>query len=164
MLAKMRIGRSVASKSNAKLSLATAAAGASRSIDTLVLIQCDLKSPQRQQLLSIMRQARIKSENDRKAAEALEFADWYQDPTIPKNVKAFAMVAARVISLQQRCPSSKSHDDRIARWASDAGVKSSDIEPGGRYASLMTMMLASMQSGSVNESAAEACEAIKKYD
>jgi hypothetical protein len=111
-----------------------------------------------------MRQARIKSENDRKAAEALEFADWYQDPTIPKNVKAFAMVAARVISLQQRCPSSKSHDDRIARWASDAGVKSSDIEPGGRYASLMTMMLASMQSGSVNESAAEACEAIKKYD
>jgi hypothetical protein len=43
-------------------------------------------------------------------------------------------------------------------------VKSSDIEPGGRYASLMTMMLAQMQSGAAKESTAEACEAIKKYD
>jgi hypothetical protein len=56
----------------------------------------------------------IKIEDDRKAAEALRFAEWYQDPTIPKNVKAFAMMAARVISLPQRCPSSKSHDDKIA--------------------------------------------------
>jgi hypothetical protein len=106
----------------------------------------------------------IKVEDDRKAAEALRFAEWYQDPTIPQNVKAFAMMAARVISLQQRCPSSKSHDDKIARWASDAGVKSSDIEPGGRYASLMAMMLVEMQSGTAKESVAEACEAIKKYD
>ena len=106
----------------------------------------------------------IKIEDDRKAAEALQFAEWYQDPTIPKNVKAFAMMAARVISLQKRCPSSKSHDDKIARWASDAGVKSSDIELGGRYASLMTMMLAEMQAGTAKESIAEACEAIKKYD
>jgi hypothetical protein len=106
----------------------------------------------------------IKSEDDRKTAEALRFAEWYQDPTIPKNVKVFAMMAARVISLQQRCPSSKSHNDKIARWASDAGVKSSDIEPGGRYASLMAMMLAEMKSGATKESIAEACEAIKKYD
>jgi hypothetical protein len=40
----------------------------------------------------------IKIEDDRKAAEALRFAEWYRDPTIPKNVKAFAMMAARVIS------------------------------------------------------------------
>jgi hypothetical protein len=106
----------------------------------------------------------IKIEDDRKAAEALRFGEWYQDPTIPKNVKAFAMMAARVISLQKRCPLSKSHDDKIARWASDAGVKSSDIEPGGRYVSLMMMMLAEMQSGTAKESIAEACEAIKKYD
>jgi hypothetical protein len=106
----------------------------------------------------------LKIEDDRKAAEALQFAEWYQDPTIPKNVKAFAMMAARVISLQERCPSSKSHDDKIARWASDAGVKSSDIKPGGRYASLMKMMLAEMQSGTAKETIAEACEAIKKYD
>lgn len=106
----------------------------------------------------------IKVEDDRKAAEALRFAEWYQDPTIPQTVKAFAMIAARVISLQQRCPSSKSHNDKIARWASDAGVKSSDIEPGGRYASLMTKMLAEMKSGTAKESIAEACEAIKKYD
>jgi hypothetical protein len=106
----------------------------------------------------------IKVEDDRRAAEALRFAEWYQDPTIPQNVKAFAMMAARVISLQQRCPSSKSHDDKIARWASDAGVKSSDIKPGGRYSSLMTKMLAEMQSGTTKESIAEACEAIKKYD
>jgi hypothetical protein len=106
----------------------------------------------------------IKIEDDRKAAEALQFAEWYQDPTIPKNVKAFGLMAARVKSLQERCPSSKSHDDKIARWASDAGVKSSDIEPGGRYASFMTMMLAEMQAGTAKESIAEACEAIKKYD
>jgi len=106
----------------------------------------------------------IKIEDDKKAAEALRFAEWYQDPTIPKNVKAFAMMAARVISLQKRCPLSKSHDDKIAQWASDVGVKPSDIEPGGRYASLMTMMLAQMPSGAAKESTAEACEAIKKYD
>ena len=54
--------------------------------------------------------------------------------------------------------------DKIAKWAADAGIKSSDIEPGGRYASLMTKMLAEMQSGTAKESIAEACEAIKKYD
>jgi hypothetical protein len=106
----------------------------------------------------------IKAEEARKAAEALQFAEWYQDPTIPKKVKGFTMMAARVIALQERCPSSKLHDDKIAQWASDAGVKSSDIEPGGRYASLMTMMLAEMQAGTAKESIAEACEAIKKYD
>ncbi|WP_420967316.1 hypothetical protein [Bradyrhizobium sp. B120] len=106
----------------------------------------------------------IKVEDDRKSAEALRFAEWYLDPKIPQNVKAFAMMAARVISLQQRCPSSKSHDDKIARWASDAEVKPSDIQPGGRYERLMTMMLAQMQSGAAKESIAEACEAIKKYD
>jgi hypothetical protein len=106
----------------------------------------------------------IKAEEARQAADALRFAEWYQDPTIPKKVKAFTMMAARVIALQERCPSSKLHDDRIAQWASDAGVKSSDIEPGGRYAYLMTMMLAEMQAGTAKETIAEACEAAKKYD
>ncbi|WP_162950210.1 hypothetical protein [Rhizobium jaguaris] len=106
----------------------------------------------------------LKIEGDRKAVEALRFAEWYQDPTIPQNVKVFSMMAARVLSLQQRCPSSKPHEDQIAKWAADAGVKWSDIAPGGRYASLMTKMLAEMQSGTTKESIAEACEAIKKYD
>ena len=106
----------------------------------------------------------IKIEDDRKTAEALRFAEWYQDPTIPQNVKVFAMMAARVLSLQQRCPSSKPHEDKIAKWAADAGVKSSDIQPGGRYASLMARMLAELQAGAAKESTAEACEAIKKYD
>jgi hypothetical protein len=106
----------------------------------------------------------IKIENDRKATEALQFAEWYQDPKIPQKVKVFAMMAARVIALQQRCPSSKSHNYKIVQWASDAGVESSDIEPGGRYASLMAMMLTEMQSGAAKESITEACEAIAKYD
>jgi hypothetical protein len=107
----------------------------------------------------------IEVEDDKKAAEALRFAEWYQDPTIPQNVKIFAMMAARVLSLQQKCPSSKSHADKIAKWATDAGVKSSDIvQPDGRYASLMIRMLAEMQAGAAKESVAEACEAIKKYD
>jgi len=106
----------------------------------------------------------IKAEDDKKAVEAYRFAQWYQDPSIPQKVKVFAMMAARVISLQQRCPSSKSHDEKIAQWADDAGVKSSDIKTGGRYASLMTMMLATMKDGTTKESVAEACEEIKKYD
>jgi hypothetical protein len=106
----------------------------------------------------------IKVEDDRKAAEALRFAEWYLDPKIPQSVKTFAMMAARVLSLQQRCPSARPHDYKIAQWASDAGVQSSDIEPGGRYAALMTKMLAKMRSGTAKESIAEACEAIKKYD
>jgi hypothetical protein len=107
---------------------------------------------------------KIKVEDDSKAAEALEFADWYQDPTIPKNVKAFAMMAARVTSLRERCPSSKPHNIKIAKWASDAGLKSSDIEPGGRYAPLMAMMLKEMRAGTAKESVEEACDEIKKYD
>jgi hypothetical protein len=106
----------------------------------------------------------IKLEDDKKAAEALQFAEWYQDPTVPKNVKNFAMMAARVIVLQEKCPSSRSHDDKIAKWASDAGVKSSDIRSGGRYASLASSMLAEMKTETANESVAEACEAINKYD
>ena len=74
------------------------------------------------------------------------------------------MMAARLTVLQQKCPSSKSHDDKIARWASDAGVKSSDIRSGGRYASLVSLMLAEMKAEMANQSIAEACEAIKKYD
>ena len=74
------------------------------------------------------------------------------------------MMAARVIILQEKCPSSRSHDDKIAKWASDAGVKSSDIRSGGRYASLASSMLAEMKTETANESVAEACEAIKKYD
>lgn len=58
----------------------------------------------------------IKLEDDGKAAETPRFAEWYQDPTIPKSVKSLAMMVARVTVLQQKCPSSKSHDDKIARW------------------------------------------------
>jgi hypothetical protein len=106
----------------------------------------------------------IKLEDDKKPADPLQFAEWYQDPTIPKQVKNFAMMAARVTVLQEKCPSSKSHDDKIIRWASDAGVKSSDIRPGGRYASLMNSMLAQMKAETAKASGAEACEAIRKYD
>jgi hypothetical protein len=74
------------------------------------------------------------------------------------------MMVARVTVIQQKCPSSKSHDDKIARWASDAGVKPSDIRSGGRCASLVSSMLVEMKAEAVNESIAKACEAIKKYD
>jgi hypothetical protein len=105
-----------------------------------------------------------KVEDDKTPAAALQSAEWYQDPTIPKNVKSFAMMAARVTVLQEKCPSSKSHDDKIAQWASDAGVKPSDIRSGGRYASFVSLMLAEIKGETANQGAAEACEAIKKYD
>jgi hypothetical protein len=106
----------------------------------------------------------MKGEDGKKAGDPPQVADQNQDPTIPKNVKSFAMMAARVTVLQDKCPSSKSHDDKIARWASDAGVNSSDIHSGGRYASLMTSMLAQMKAEAAKQSSAEACEALKKYD
>jgi hypothetical protein len=74
------------------------------------------------------------------------------------------MMAARVVTLEQRCPSSKSHKDKVTRWALEAGVQPSDLERGGRYAALMATMIDQMKAGEAKESISEACEAIKKYD
>jgi hypothetical protein len=60
------------------------------------------------------------------AADAMAFAQWWQDPTIPKEVKTFAM-ASRAMSLAERCPTAKLPRERIAVWAASAGVDPSDM-------------------------------------
>jgi hypothetical protein len=98
------------------------------------------------------------------AADAMAFAQWWQDPTIPKEVKTFAMMASRAMSLAERCPTAKLPRERIAVSAASAGVDPSDIAPGGRYSSLMTSMLATMRAGVQSESVKEACQALKQYE
>jgi hypothetical protein len=98
------------------------------------------------------------------AADAMAFAQWWQDPTIPKEVKTFAMMASRAMSLAERCPTAKLPRERIAVWAASAGVDPSDIAPGGRYSSLMISMLATMRAGVQSESVKEACQALKQYE
>ncbi|WFU14411.1 hypothetical protein [Bradyrhizobium sp. CB3481] len=106
----------------------------------------------------------LKIENEQKAANSRQFLDWYQDTTVPKDVKVFVMMVARVIALEQKCPTSKSHTDKFAKWASDIGVQPSDFVADGRYAPLMATISSQFVAGSKDESTAEACEAIKSYD
>lgn len=96
--------------------------------------------------------------------DALTFARWWQDESISKDVKTFAIMAARVIVLARRCHSGKLLDDKIAIWADQAGISHADIAPEGRYASLMNSMVAVMQSGARGESTEESCAALKKYE
>lgn len=108
--------------------------------------------------------AAIGAGDARKADEARRFAAWFQDPTIPAIVKSFAMLAARVRSLDERCPSAKPHDVKIASWALQAGVTPADIAPGGRYALLMASMMTDMREGVATESVKGACEDARRYD
>jgi hypothetical protein len=106
----------------------------------------------------------IKDADEKSATDARKFAEWWQDPTIPKEVKTFAMMAARVVTLAERCPTANPHEDKIAKWAADVGVTTEDIQPDGRYGSLMAMMMSSMRAGVAKESVKEACEDAEGYD
>ncbi|HEX4409953.1 MAG TPA: hypothetical protein VH206_14370 [Xanthobacteraceae bacterium] len=106
----------------------------------------------------------IKLADSKNASDALQFARWYRDPSIPQKIKVFAMMTARIITLGERCPSAKPRGDKIAQWAADAGITNQDIQLGGRYAPLIAMMMTSMRAGAAKESVEKACEAAKQYD
>jgi hypothetical protein len=106
----------------------------------------------------------VRAEDDKKAADALSFAKWWEDPAIPKNVKVFAMMTARIISLSERCTTWKPRRGKIEEMAASAGVEPSDIAPNGKYFALMAMTMRQMQAETARESVANACEEAKRYD
>jgi hypothetical protein len=105
--------------------------------------------------------ARIQDEAE--AAETLKFARWWLDPAIPQSVKTFAVMTARVLALSDRCKIWKPNPAMLAQWATSAGVRSSDIEPGGKYFPLLVEMMAAMKANVANETPQQACEAARKY-
>ena len=76
----------------------------------------------------------------------------------------FAMMAARVTTLEKRCPTAKNHDARINEWAQWAGIAPADLTPGGRYFALMFKTVGEMQKGAAAESIDEACANAARYD
>ena len=67
----------------------------------------------------------IKIEDDRKAAEALQFAEWYQDPTIPKNVNRTMGIRRRSEVVRHRAGRTVclSHDDDVGGNAGRNGER-----------------------------------------
>jgi hypothetical protein len=63
----------------------------------------------------------MKAKEDLDRVNALKFSQWFLDPAIPEKVKVFAMMAARVTTLEKRCPSAENHDAKIHEWAQWAG-------------------------------------------
>lgn len=100
--------------------------------------------------------------DDAEAAKSVEFAKWWQDQTIPKEVKAFMMIASRVQALADRCPTWKPNYAVITNAAAFAGVSVQDIKPGGKYFDTFADMLAGMKKGTETESREEACTTAKK--
>ena len=105
----------------------------------------------------------VKASEEAEAQKSLEFAQWWQDPTIPKDVKTFAMWSARVLTLAQKCPEVKPNKLAIAAAAAKAGITTEDIEPNGKYFTLIAQMVLAMQQGAEKESHESACEAARKY-
>lgn len=118
-----------------------------------------------EQLASVARASQaLREEGQRKAADSLAFARWWQDTSVPKEVKTFAMMASRMVALKDRCPSSNPHDHQIAGLAASAGIAASDMEPGGRYYDLLRAMIAGARADAQRDSVEAACEAAKRYD
>ena len=101
--------------------------------------------------------------DEQKAAEALRFAQGWQDSTIPQDVKTFALLTARKIALSERCPGWAPDENAIKDEATAVGIEPTDLQPGGKYAALMAKMLTDMRAGTATETIAEACEAARKY-
>lgn len=111
---------------------------------------------------------KFKAESEAKEARGRAsmqaFTAWWEDSSIPKDVKVFAMMSSRIIALEERCPTARSHGLKVATWASSAGVEPDDIAEGGRYHDLMVGVLSEMRAGALKESAQAACAALRKYD
>jgi hypothetical protein len=106
---------------------------------------------------------KVKAQDEAKAQETLAFAKWWQDPSIPKEVKTFAMMTARIMALSEKCPEVKPNTLAIANNAAEAGIFTADLEPGGKYYALMAEMTQAMRKGVAAESHNAACEAARKY-
>lgn len=99
---------------------------------------------------------------DANAAEAVKFAKWWLDPTIPAKVKTFMMMAARIQALADRCPTWKPNYSVITDAATFADISVQDIKPGGKYFDTFVSMMVEMRKGTESESRDEACQTAKK--
>jgi hypothetical protein len=106
----------------------------------------------------------MKAKEDLDRVNALKFSQWFLDPAIPEKVKVFAMMAARVTTLEKRCPSAENHDAKIHEWAQWARIAPVDLTSGGRYFELMFKTVGEMQKGAATESIDEACANAARYD
>ncbi len=106
----------------------------------------------------------VKAREDAEAQKSLEFARWWLDPKIPQKVKAAIMINSRMLALNERCPTWKLNYSRMLRNMDEAGIQASDLQPGGKYYSLLIEVMVSMRNGTAEESVEAACEAARKYD
>lgn len=107
--------------------------------------------------------AKLKAEEAARSGAGQAFARWWLDPSTPKEAKTFAMMAARALALNDRCPSNKIPLRRIAGWARQLNLDPSDFGPGGKYMPLMTMMVATFSAETQKNTEQQACEAAGKY-
>ncbi len=106
----------------------------------------------------------VKAKEEAEAAKSLDFAKWWLDPEIPQKVKAAIMINARMLALAERCPTWKLNWSRILKNAASADIQASDLQPGGKYFSLLIGMMVAMRAGAAEESIETACDAARKYD
>ena len=107
--------------------------------------------------------AAAKVEDERKAAEALSSAKWWLDPSVPLEVKSFALRTARKIALAERCPAEAPSTAVVREEAIEAGVAPADLQPGGRYFALLINMINGMRRETAKESVEAACQAAKGH-
>lgn len=152
-----------ASNSNAKILSATAEGERLQSIAALVPIRSG--APALESLAALDEaSSQMKAKEDLDRANTLKFAQWFLDPAVPEKVKVFAMMAARVTTLEKRCPTAKHQDAKVNEWAEWAGIAPVDLAPGGRYLELMFKITGTMQKGAATESIDEACARAARYD
>ena len=125
-------------------------------------VHLDATAEQRAAML--LASERAKAEETTRRNAALAFAKWWLDPSIPQNVKTFALLSARIAALSERCPTWTPNLSRIAEAAAYAGIQSADIQPDGKYFALVVMLTASMRSETEKQSVKSACEDAKHYD
>jgi hypothetical protein len=106
--------------------------------------------------------AALAAVEDAEAAKSVEFAKWWQDPAISKEVKTFMIIASRVQALADRCPTWKPNYAVITNAAASAGVSLQEIMPGGKYFAEYANVLVGMKKGTETESREEACKTAKK--
>jgi hypothetical protein len=105
----------------------------------------------------------LQAKGREEAQASQDFAKWYLDDTVPRNVKATLMVVTRMLALGERCPSFKPPARKIAAMLVKEGIEADDVLPGGRYFQTFAMMASAMREGTNSDSVAEACEAASKY-
>jgi hypothetical protein len=106
---------------------------------------------------------RLQRVERQKAAGSKAFAEWWFDKAVPSNVKSTLMMVTRMQALASRCPSWRLPVAKIAGMLVSAEVRPSDLERGGRYWEVYSILAVSMKKDADAESVKSACEASQQY-